>query len=424
MQRRILVPLDGSTLADEIIAQVRRLLVRSDHESVLLTVVPEDADPAVLERAKQDARDHLDGVRDALVSQGALASSEVLVGDPAEQIVACARRIEAELVVMASHGRSGLSRFLRGSVAEAVIRACPVPVLVANPRAVDTSGPEGELRLGRLLVPLDGSEVSLEVLPLVESLARRYESEVLLLRVEWALPIIGDGAYSAPAILRSADEIAAALEPIRQRFEAQGIRVRALAGQGPEALAILDTADREQVDLVVMSTHGRTGVSRWLFGSVAEQVLRHCTRPLLVRRVHPGAEARQPRAIKRASEPPHGLSARELIGAKVQDLTHADLGTVDDLAIDPANGRVTYAILRFGGLLGVGDKLFPVPWAALHWRPGDGTFVLQHHGKKRDELRHAPHLTHAPAARGRERWVLGDELAPAVHSFYPGPSFF
>lgn len=423
MQRRILVPLDGSILADQIITQLRRLLVRSDHETVLLTVVPADADPSLVERAKQDARDHLDGVRDALLKQGALASSEVLVGDAAEEIVAHARRIEAELVVMATHGRSGLSRFVRGSVAEVVIRTCPVPVLAANPHAVDTSGPDGELRLGKLLVPLDGSDVSLEVLPLVESLAKRYEAEVLLLRVEWIVPLVTEGPFMTPAIVRSNDEISAALEPIRQRLAAQGIRARTLAGHGPEAFAILDTADREQVDLVVMSTHGRSGVSRWIFGSVAEQVLRHCTRPLLVRRVHQGAEA-QPRAAKSASEPVHrNLSGRELIGAKVQDLTHADLGTVDDLVIDPATGRITYAVLRFGGLLGVGDKLFPVPWTALHWRP-DGTFVLQHHGRKRDELHRAPHVPSAPATRSRLSWDFSHDLAPAVHSFYPGPRLF
>lgn len=422
MQRRVLVPLDGSILADDIVTQLRRLLVGDDHETVLLTVVPEDPDPIVLERAKQDARDHLDGVRDALLKQGALASSEVLVGAPAERIVEHAHRIEAELVVMATHGRSGLSRFVRGSVAEAVIRACKVPVLAANPRAVDTSGPDGELRLGKLLVPLDGSEVSLAVLPLVETLAKRYESEVLLLRVEWVGPVVSEYPFRAPAVLRSAEEIAATLEPIRQRFAAQGLRVRSLAGFGPEALAILDTAEREQVDLVVMSTHGRSGVSRWLFGSVAEQVLRHCTRPLLVRRVHAGDEARPP-VPRESKKQTHGLSGRELIGAKVQDLTHADLGAIDDLAIEPSTGRITYAILRFGGLLGVGEKLFPVPWSALHWRP-DGTFVLQHHGKKRDELQHAPHLPHARTDQRRLNWDFSHELAPAVHSFYPGPRFF
>jgi nucleotide-binding universal stress UspA family protein/sporulation protein YlmC with PRC-barrel domain len=416
VQKRILVPLDGSPLADRVLAQLRRLLTTRDHEAVLLTVVPADPDPKAVDRRRQDARDHLAGVRDALVDQGALASIEVLVGDAAEQIVAHATRIQAELVVMATHGRTGLSRFVRGSVAESVIRTCPVPVLVANPKAVDVRGAHGELRLSKLLVPLDGSETSRQVLPLVEAIAKQYDSEVLLLHVHW-IPYTTD-PYMTTYAPPPPEQITAGLEPVRQALAARGIRARSVAGVGPEALGIVATADSEDVDLVVMSTHGRSGVSRWLWGSVAEQVLRHCTRPLLVRRVHVVTEP-APAAPAAPAERAPTLSGRELIGAKVQDLTHEDLGTVDDLVLDPASGRVTYAVLRFGGLLGLGEKLFPVPWSALHWRP-DGTFVLQHHGKKRDELRDAPHVKHR-APHDRHEWLV--DMAPAVHSFYPGARF-
>src|SRR5690606_4787778 len=119
------------------------------------------------------------------VDGGALASVRVVTGDPVEEIVAEAERLQPELVAMATHGRSGLTRFVRGSVAEQVIRACPAPVLVANPRALDGMGEGRELRFRRILVPVDGSDVSLGVLPLVEDLGRLYDSEVLLLRVEW-----------------------------------------------------------------------------------------------------------------------------------------------------------------------------------------------------------------------------------------------
>lgn len=414
MQKRYLVPLDGSPLADRIVTQLKRLLVASDVEAVLLTVVAPDPDAAALARKRQDALDHLNGVRDALVEQGALASVEVVVGDPVEQISERAAKIGAELVVMASHGRSGLSRFVRGSVAENVIRRSTVPVLVANPRAVDTAAATGELAFQRILVPLDGSDVALDVLPLAETVAKRYGAEVLLLRVT-APPAAAlvEGAYYPPMVFPSPHETAASLEPVRQRLAAQGIRARTLSGLGPEALEIVDIADREQVDLVVMSTHGRSGVSRWLFGSVAEQVLRHCTRPLLVRRVQQAQEE----AARPLPTPPATLSGRELIGAKVKDLTLADLGTVEDVVIDPATARVTYAVLRFGGILGIGEKFFPVPWSRLHWRPGDHAFVLQHHGKPRDQLAHAPHVTKRPEKD--HTWI--QQMAPAVHSFYPGP---
>lgn len=291
MQKRILVPLDGSALADRIVEQVKRLLVRKDYEVVLLSVVEPEGDLAAREEKLQDARDHVEGVRDALVDLGAVASARVVTGDPVEEIIAQAEKVQPELVAMATHGRSGLTRFVRGSVAEQVIRGCAAPVLVANPRALDSMGEGRELRFRRILVPVDGSDVSLGVLPLVEDLARLYESEVLLLRVEWTVPVAAAPYPAEVAALRPPKEVEASLEPVRRRLQQAGIRARALAAYGPEALEILDAADREQVDLVAMSTHGRSGLSRWIYGSVAEQVIRHCTRPLLVRRVFKGSEA-------------------------------------------------------------------------------------------------------------------------------------
>lgn len=291
MQKRILVPLDGSALADRIVEQVKRLLVRKDHEVVLLSVVEPEADLAAREEKLQDARDHAEGIRDALVDRGAVASVRVTTGDPVEEIIAAAEKLQPELVAMATHGRSGLTRFVRGSVAEQVIRGCPAPVLVANPRALDAMGEGVELRFRRILVPVDGSDVSLGILPLVEDLARLYESEVLLLRVEWTVPVAAAPYPAEVAALRPPKEVEASIEPVRRRLEQAGIRARAVAAYGPEALEILDAAEREHVDLVAMSTHGRSGLSRWIYGSVAEQVIRHCTRPLLVRRVFKSAEA-------------------------------------------------------------------------------------------------------------------------------------
>lgn len=138
----------------------------------------------------------------------------------------------------------------------------------------------------------------------------------------------------------------------------------------------------------------------------------------------PQEDSRMVDSIRPEPSPtPTTHSLRELIGAKVKDLTLADLGHVDDLIIDGSTGRVTYAILAFGGLLGIGEKRFPVPWETLHWRAGDRAFVLQHHGKVRDDLRDAPHVTpsHEHEDRGRHlRELIDQQLAPAVHSFYPG----
>lgn len=426
MQKRILVPMDGSPLSDRIVAQVRRLLVRQDAEVVLLTVVDPTAskdDRLELDERVQRAKDHLNGVRDALVDQGAVVTVEVATGEPVATIVERARRIGAELVCMATHGRTGLSRWVRGSVAEAVVRSSTVPVFLANPNALDAAG--GELRIGRILVPLDGSDVSVGVLPSVEAIARLYDAEVILLRVEWTVPM---ATYPAEvATLRPPREVEALLEPHRRRLEAAGLRVRSIAAYGPEASEILDAADREQVDLVAMSTHGRSGVSRWVFGSVAEQVIRHCGRPLLVRRVEPveAPATHSPAAAIRIPDaapvdlphPPRVLGTQQIVGARVKDRIGGDLGRIEEVVVDLASGRVTYAVLAFGGVLGLGQKLFPVPWGQLHWRPGEACFVLVHKEHVRPDLdQRAPTVQPDEWRQDRQRVI--DRMAPAVHSFY------
>jgi hypothetical protein len=107
------------------------------------------------------------------------------------------------------------------------------------------------------------------------------------------------------------------------------------------------------------------------------------------------------------------LGAREVLGAKVRDLVGEPLGTVEDLVFDPATGKISYAILAYGGLLGVGEKLFPIPLERLHWRPGDECFVLQHHGLTRDQLKEAPHVS-----RARWRLDLVDHAPARFSSFY------
>lgn len=279
MQKRILVPLDGSQLAADIVQQVKRLLVRQDYEVVLLTVI----EPPGHDGRIQLARGHLEHIRDDLIEKGALASTRVVVGDPVAEIVGMAERVQPELVCMATHGHGGLKRLTRGSVAEHVLRRCPTPVFLANPIAVGTG--QRELRFDTILVPLDGSGTSLEVLPLVEDFARLYESEVLLLHVEWVPPLVAP-AHEVPAPLPPPPEdVRAGLEPQVRALAAAGVAARALAWHGPIARTILDVAEREHVHLVAMSTHGRSGLARLVYGSVAEQVLRQCETPLLVRRV-------------------------------------------------------------------------------------------------------------------------------------------
>src|SRR5438552_367624 len=166
MLEKILVPLDGSELADRVLIQVRRLLVGKDAEVVLLRVVPEETIGKVHAPGKNPlalARKHMDRIRDGLLEQGAQAKSRIVVGDAAAKILDVALEIEPSLIAMSTHGRSGVASLLRGSVAERVLRRSPHPLLVANPHALAGGG---EVRMRKILVPLDGSELSAEILPL------------------------------------------------------------------------------------------------------------------------------------------------------------------------------------------------------------------------------------------------------------------
>ena len=282
--QKILVPVDGSELGDKILEQVKRLLVRQDAQVVLLRVVPPHAgeDARVQQEHLDAARVHVERLRTRLIEQGAQARGLVLRGDPAEVILQCVESQRPSLVAMATHGRSGPSRWTRGSVAERVLRGCSAPILLANPRGVAQG--EGELRFKRVLVPLDGSDQAESILPTVIELARMFGAEVGLLRVGWLTPAAMDYPVHAALPPFTPEELEATLEKARARVAAAGLSVKTEVAFGFEADEILSAAERVPGTLLAMTTHGRTGLDRWLFGSVAEKVLRACTCPVLVKR--------------------------------------------------------------------------------------------------------------------------------------------
>jgi nucleotide-binding universal stress UspA family protein len=275
--RTVLVPLDGSELADAILAHVERFLGAGPCDVVLLRVLlggAEGTAPAQAKLERLAAEAHLANTRARLEALGARVTTLVREGDPATEILHAIDRHIPTLVAMTSHGRSGVLRWVRGSVAERVLRSCSTPLLLVTPHV----GPNADAqRFRRILLPLDGGERSAAILPMVEDLARRHESEVVLLRVEregLSRPVLA--ATLAPA------RVVESLRPWTERLASQGLRCRAIAAQGETASEILDVAEREGVDLIAMTTHGRSGLPRLIDGSVSERVLRHCRRPLLV----------------------------------------------------------------------------------------------------------------------------------------------
>jgi nucleotide-binding universal stress UspA family protein len=227
----------------------------------------------------------LAAVERELGGAGLDATSVVRDGDPAAQIVAEARDAGADLVVMATHGRSGLARALLGSVADQLLRRSPVPVLLVPPGADPAWPPDGARRV---LVPLDGSPLAEQALGPAAALAAALRAETVLLSVV-VPPPLGYGYFAdrdGPFDFKPERELAGArayLEGVAARLQHGGrpVEVRTAVDTAP-GRAIADTAGELGVHAVAMATHGYGRATRAVLGSVAAEVVRLATVPVLV----------------------------------------------------------------------------------------------------------------------------------------------
>jgi nucleotide-binding universal stress UspA family protein len=206
----------------------------------------------------------------------------VLAGPPAPVIIDAGR--DFDLIAMATHGRSGIGRWVYGSVADKVLHGASVPVLLVRARPAATAG---AVPPRRILLPLDGSELAEQALPLALALAERAGAELILAQsiASAAMALANPYGYGVGAaeLLEHVQAGAQAyLEDVGQRLADGRLTVRTEVRLEPAAEAILDVASEKQADLIVMSTHGRSGVGRWVLGSVADRVLRGTTVPVLL----------------------------------------------------------------------------------------------------------------------------------------------
>jgi nucleotide-binding universal stress UspA family protein len=279
MLERILVPLDGSQLAEAVLGQVARLLRFRDASLILFRAVPlpvqpgVDGGPFVFQDMDTEAKRYLSVVASELRTQGTKVQEVIRFGDEASGILEAARQHSATLIAMATHGRTGLAHFVFGSVTEQVLRESEIPVLVLRSfeevaaSAVRVSAREISIR--RILLPVDGTENSLAVLPCVKSLARAVGASVMVLGV--VDPVGRKSAGEREPLVRAAVDA----------LSREHIAVDPLIRLGDPGTEILEASRTHDADLIAMSTHGRRGVSRLLMGSVTEKVLRSTTVPVL-----------------------------------------------------------------------------------------------------------------------------------------------
>jgi nucleotide-binding universal stress UspA family protein len=212
-------------------------------------------------------------------------SGAVELGSAEELILAKARTVPNTLVVMATHGHSGLKRWLLGSIAEKVLRGATTPLLLI--RATEEGSKSEVVALQTLIVPLDGSPLAESALPYAVELARTLDLAVVLVRA-FSLPMSGYLAEEQAETGhaggdRMGKEAQAYLDEKTEQLRAQGVKKIATAAvDGPAADTIINLAREKPNSLVVMCTHGRSGVRKWMLGSVTERIAHHSHAPLLI----------------------------------------------------------------------------------------------------------------------------------------------
>jgi nucleotide-binding universal stress UspA family protein len=273
MYKKIVVPLDGSPLAEVALPYAEELAGKTGSEMVLLSVLPseelneyenhysymEKIVDLTMSQVKKYSNDH----------QDCTVCTATRVGNPAEGILDFVDRGHLCLVVMATHGRSGLTRWAIGSVADKVVRSTTHQPLLL----IRAKGAHADIRAKRIfkkaLLPLDGSAVSEAVLPVIATFAASLHMELTLLRV------IARTNHSLPGVEEYLQHWCRWLEDkeIPSRYE---VRIGAPADQ------IIDLADESVCDVVAMSTHGHAMGNLWPLGSTAQKVLLGGNTPLLL----------------------------------------------------------------------------------------------------------------------------------------------
>jgi nucleotide-binding universal stress UspA family protein len=298
METRILVPLDGSRLAEQALSCAMTLGRGLPAELVLFRVVsiPSEVQEALdkaglkegplMDRLETEAIEYLEAMSHLVLRTDLRFSHVVRHGLAADAIVDYVEQMGIQLIVMASHGYTGIKRWTHGSVAERVLQSASVPVLLVRAREGVSKGLPEASPCRRILVPLDGSEVAEQVLPTVVPIARALGCELTLFQVPIAYAsgsLMGEWYLPFQSGFEIADQAAQDyLERLVTDLRKQGIEASTATWVGPVAESIIDYAEVNGADLIAMCTHGRTGLARWALGSVADRVLRAGDKPILL----------------------------------------------------------------------------------------------------------------------------------------------
>lgn len=294
MFKHLLVPLDGSKLAECSLPHVVSMARATSARITLLRVLdaaaessqPHVVDPLEWQIRKAEAESYLRGVANRLQEVQLAAATEVLEGKAAESVIEYAHQTQADLTILSSHGQSGISGWNVSSVVQKIILRIRTSVMIVRAYAVCSDDLESTL-YQRLMVPLDGSQRAEVVLPAVAALARAHSAEVLAAHVIHK-PEIPSRTPPSPEDVqlinqlteRNREEAGAYLAELAHRLDVPIFTRLTVSESVVSSLHTL--VEQEQVDLLILSAHGYGGETRWPYGSVVISFIAYGTSPLLV----------------------------------------------------------------------------------------------------------------------------------------------
>jgi nucleotide-binding universal stress UspA family protein len=303
MYKRMLIPLDGSAMAEAALVYAKELAAKLDLDVVLLHVQDrQDSElhpihQAYVEHMAETLMQQLTEVKKGMGirrrRQRMQVRAQVTAGYPPEEILRCADENKVDFILMTTHGRSGVKRWIMGSVADKVLRASTVPVWLVR-TSLPEKIPYDKWPSRTFLVALDGSELAESTLPHVEILAKQPDAEqvdvVLFMVCEPLVPpafltpesSFDWGKLVEEHITHSKQAGEQYLSKVGKRLADAGIKVASVVVEGEPADEIIKYTNENPFTIIVMATHGRSGLSRWVYGSVVDKVLSGASRSVFL----------------------------------------------------------------------------------------------------------------------------------------------
>ncbi len=294
MFNRILLPMDRSPLAECVLPHTAAVARAFESQVTLVHVMdpPHRAnwrravDPLNWRIRKAEAESYLGDLVLRLQKAGLASEKQILEGSAAERIVEFSHKNNVPLIMLSSHGQSGLSGWNVSSVVQKIILRAHTSIMIVRayqPASTDVTG----LRYHRLLVPMDGSQRAECILPVVATLARAHEAQILLVHVarrpempRRTPPTDEDVELADRIVERNRTEAIQYLDQLRSRLSGD-IQARVLVSDHVTA-TLHELVDQEKLDLVLLTAHGYSALTRWPYGSVVSSFITYGTTPLLI----------------------------------------------------------------------------------------------------------------------------------------------